>query len=442
VVSGTLHDILIGGLHRLSDAKKKFCRFDIVTYGSHNMSLAFMIMMVFGWAARIEAQTNPPPVHVTIFTHIEDNTPSGDLSLPQARLQYVRLRSSLLEMGRLAKRHAITWVFQPDWKVLLAALRYEDSVTVLSTSGKNLLRYLKEDLGVPIDPHSHEQQGYNYTDVAHLLDSLGVGGSTVIGGHIWDASLPSFQKWDRFRVPVRGTTFPWALWRGDILMGSGTPNHVNDPVVSGVWRPKDRTNYFTDDPGGNIRCIGQYSRGVAGIGELIALYRSRTVPPTCMLTAALHILPAQITAPGGLQSIEDSIIAPLAAMRDAGDIVVTDFTSLIEEWESRFNENACVFFPTSTASPSQSVVQDLRMTVIPNPCRTFPMLKITGRISEEALLRVFDNTGRRVHEMWLDASVVPERVFPLSAFVPGVYCVEILSRRGTVSSRFVVMPQY
>ena len=32
--------------------------------------------------------------------------------------------------------------------------------------GKNLLRFLKEDRGVVIDPHSHEHRGYNYTDVA------------------------------------------------------------------------------------------------------------------------------------------------------------------------------------------------------------------------------------------------------------------------------------
>ena len=116
-----------------------------------------------------------------------------------------------------------------------------------TTGGINVLRHLRDTLGVRIDPHSHEGGGYNYSDVASLLDRLGVGGSTVIGGHIWDPSLPQFQQWDRFRGPVAGQRYPSAVWRGDILMGSGTPNHVNDPIVSGVWRPRDRSRYFEDD---------------------------------------------------------------------------------------------------------------------------------------------------------------------------------------------------
>src|SRR6185295_16488956 len=134
----------------------------------------------------------------------------------------------------------------------------EDAATMASTGGVNFLRHLRDSLGVAIDPHSHEGGGYNYTDVAHLLDSLGVGGSTVIGGHIFHPSLPQFSAWDRFRQPVRGLKYPNALWRGDILMGSGTPNHVSDPIVSGVWRPKSRDNYFDDDPAGNIACVGAF----------------------------------------------------------------------------------------------------------------------------------------------------------------------------------------
>lgn len=177
-----------------------------------------------------------------VFTHIEDNTPDGDLSTPQARTQYMNLRGRLIEMAELSARYHVQWSFQPDWKLLLAARQFEDAATMQNTNGKNLLRYLKEDVQVTIDPHSHEKQGYNYSDVAYLLQTLGTGGSTVIGGHVWDPSLPQFQHWDRFLVSVPGTTYPEFTWRGDILMGSGTPNHVNDPYVTGVWRPKDRYN--------------------------------------------------------------------------------------------------------------------------------------------------------------------------------------------------------
>ena len=206
--------------------------------------------------ASVLAQVSP--VRLVLFTHIEDNTPAGALGSAQSRQHYLLHRSSLIDMAHLAGDAGVPWSLQPDWKILEAALLYEDSALMATTNGKNFLRYLKEDLGVFIDPHSHENGGYNYTDVAHLLDSLGVGATTVIGGHIWDPDLPQFQEWDRFRAPVGGEHYPWALWRGDILMGSGTPLHVNDPVVSGVWRPRDRYNYFVHDSTANIAAIGQY----------------------------------------------------------------------------------------------------------------------------------------------------------------------------------------
>ena len=97
-------------------------------------------------------------------------------------------------------------------------------------------------------------------------------------------------------MPVKGKAFPAASWRGDILMGSGTPNHANDPVVSGVWRPKDRNNYFVDDPGANVACVGAYTRGIEGVSELIGHYATGAVSPTCMLTSSYHIRPADLTA--------------------------------------------------------------------------------------------------------------------------------------------------
>jgi hypothetical protein len=300
----------------------------------------------------------PPPVYVVLFTHIEDNTPAGTLGTPESRQNYMLWRNRLLSVGHLFHQHNAQWVFQPDWKILLAALMYEDPSAMVNTNNKNFLRYLKEDLGVAIDPHSHEGQGYNYTDVAHLLDSLGVGGSTVIGGHVWDPSLPQFAEWDRFRVPVPGSKFPWALWRGDILMGSGTPNHVNDPQVSGVWRPKDRYHYFEDDPLGNIVCVGQYKSSAQGssyqflqsVNELIELYANGKVATQYMLTAAKHLSPSEISAPYSLKTIEDSLLVPLLTLQGMGKVKLTDFTSLVADWRALFGSRAFIYDPDNPST--------------------------------------------------------------------------------------------
>jgi hypothetical protein len=279
-------------------------------------------------------------VHVVLFTHIEDASPAGMLGSMESRLSYGKLRAGLIAMAELAASHDLQWVLQPDWKLLEAALLYEDAATTMDTMGKNFLLYLRDDLGVVVDPHSHENLGYNYTDVAYLLEQLDVGGSTVIGGHIWDPMLPQFQEWDRFRDPVAGLKYPEASWRGDILIGAGTPNHVNDPLISGVWRPQDRDNYFVDDPAGNIVSIGAWHDDEAGVQELVDLYADATVPPERMLTASWNINPSDITAMNGLEDIEQTVLIPIAGLRDAGLVVVTDFTALVDTWQSEYGGEA------------------------------------------------------------------------------------------------------
>jgi hypothetical protein len=283
----------------------------------------------------------------------------------------MNIRTKLIQMATLTRDNSVQWSLQPDWKILEAALLYEDSSTRALTAGVNFLVYLRDSLGAVIDPHSHENGGYNYPDVAYLLDSLGVGGSTVIGGHIWDPSFPQFHDWARFRVPVKGEKYSQALWRGDILMGSATPGHVNDPVVSGLWRPEDPEHYWTDDPEGNIVAVGPFHNSMSGVRELVGLYASGGVDTSCLLTASWHITPASITADGGLAAIEDTIINPLVAMRDSGQVVLSDFTSLVSVWKTQFGAQACLYDPAGVeidnSGPLSGAKRFLSIKCLPNP---------------------------------------------------------------------------
>jgi hypothetical protein len=271
-------------------------------------------------------------VHVVLFTHIEDNTPVGDLGSPPNRQAYLRLRGELVAVAERAQARGLPFVVQPDWKLLEAARLYEDTQVMSSTGGVNVFVHLRDALGCTIDPHSHENGGYNYTDVAHLLDLLGVGGSSVIGGHIWDPSLPQFQGWDRFRVAQAGERYPEASWRGDLLIGAGTPNHVNDPLVSGVWRPADRDHFFDDDPAGNIVSVGAWDGEVAGVEQLVAAYADGTVPRSTLLTASWNIPPSTFAGPTGADELDEAVFAPIQALRDAGAVAVVDFQALVATW--------------------------------------------------------------------------------------------------------------
>ena len=338
-------------------------------------------------------------VHVVVFTHVEDNTPGGLLGSPQSRQNYGTIRSNLIAMQALAESYGVPWTLQPDWKLLEAALLYEDSTLRATTNGKNVLRYLKEDRGTIIDPHSHENGGYNYTDVAHLLDSLGVGATTVIGGHVWDPSLPQFAEWDRFRVPVRGERYRNAWWRGDILTGSGTPNHVNDPLVSGVWRPRDRDRYFEHDPAGNIVAIGQYKHSVQFVAELIALYRSGAVPEAVMLTFSRNVNPMTIGAPGGLAAIADTVFAPIAAWRDSGLVVPTDFTSLVAAWQSEYGGAGYLYDaenPFVAVVPRAASARLALAPIAPNPVAATALVRFTLAAQERIRLSILDVRGREV----------------------------------------------
>jgi hypothetical protein len=390
--------------------------------------------------------TPVPPVYTVLFTHIEDNTPGGPLGSPQSRQQYLLYRSRLIGMATLARDSGVPWSLQPDWKILEAALIYEDSTLMASTNDKNFLRYLKEDLGAVIDPHSHENYGYNYTDVARLLDSLGVGATTVIGGHIWDPALPQFQEWDRFRVPVQGEHFPIAWWRGDILMGSGTPNHVNDPVVSGVWRPRDRYHYFMHDPDANIAAIGQYRSTIECIPELVALYTNGVVSTEFMLTSSYHIRPALITSTGGLAVIADSVIAPVLALRDAGLCVPTDFSSLVATWATVFGARGFIYDANAPAGiePGAAAPPDPvgPLRCFPNPAPAATVIEFV--LARPALVRlaIYDVAGREVARL-VDGLEEPGRhaVPWVAGEAPaGVYFYRLEERGGTgVESGAAVM---
>lgn len=385
------------------------------------------------------AQAQPPPVQVVLFTHIEDNTPGGLLGSAQNRQSYMTWRSRLIGVGTLMHDHGLPWSLQPDWKILECALLYEDSTVMQTTNGKNLFRYLHEDLGTIIDPHSHENGGYNYTDVAHLIDSLGVEPTTVIGGHVWDPSLPQFQEWDRYRVPVPGQRFPWALWRGDILMGSGTPFHVDDPVVSGVWQPQDRDHYFTHDGQANIAAIGQYKGTMEDIPELAALYQSGAVGTPFMLTSSYGIRPLTIQRPDGLVSIADSVVAPMTAWRDLGMVMPTDFTALVETWRSAFGSRG-FFYDAETPATDASVFDSPPARLepsFPNPFRAAVALPFTVSRAGWVRLTIYDVDGRRVAAVVNEAKA-PGRYSPswsARGLSSGVYFCELRTQDGAVAAK-------
>jgi len=69
-----------------------------------------------------------------------------------------------------------------------------------------------------------------------------------------------------------------------------------------------------------------YKGTVASILELVNLYANGVVPPQCMLTTSIHIMPGTVTSSHGLQAIEDTVLIPLSTLQSEGKVILTDFT--------------------------------------------------------------------------------------------------------------------
>ena len=254
-------------------------RFAVLPRRGSAQSLVVGFIAILGLLPGV-VRAETPPVHMVLFTHIEDNTPAGPLGSSQSRQNYLLYRNRLIAMASSRRATSVPWSLQPDWKILLAALHYEDATLdgihqrqeppALPPRGSGrrhrsaLARERRLQLHRRRAPARLARRRRHHRD---RRPHLGSGAAAVPGvGPLSRAG--------------RGPAVSWALWRGDILMGSGTPNHVNDPLVSGVWRPRDRDHYFEDDrPATSPRSVRGTST-LAGITELSDLYASGAVRRT------------------------------------------------------------------------------------------------------------------------------------------------------------------
>ncbi len=394
-------------------------------------------------SARLISSTPPATgvVYVTLAMHNEDNFP------PNQQV-YLTSRNNLIEFGIMLQRHNVPFNWESDWRFLNGVLQWDTPSVTASTGGKNIVRYLKEDLGISIDPHSHENNGYNYADVAHLIDSLGVQPTNVVGGHIWDPNERLYQNWERFKQPLKGNRFPWSQWKGDILMGSATGLHRNDPEPSGVWRPKGKYDFWSDDPASTVHGVGQYQGSVAGIQELVNLYKTGAVTPEKILTATIVIGQALLNAQY-ISNYEAATLKPLLEMQNRGEIKIVTFGQLLDEWKSKYNSVPHLRLgPTTgvnenTSGVSSPVVFTLAQNY-PNPFSangrgTFGYPATTIRFAlarrEHVALKVLDTLGREVATL-LDGELESGEhavVFDAAKLASGTYYYYLKTASATLS---------
>jgi hypothetical protein len=142
--------------------------------------------------------------------------------------------------------------------------------------------------------------------------------------------------------------------------------------------------------------IGQYKGTLSDVSELRDLYRTGVVPMDVMLTTSFHIKPSTIIGPGGITAIEDTIIMPIVAMRDSGALVVTDFTQLVQAWQTTFGSRGFLYDAGNVAGVASGLDPGLGFGACwPNPVTSETVISYSVSRAIRVRVTVFDVVGRQ-----------------------------------------------
>ncbi len=271
----------------------------------------------------------PTPVYVSIVIHFEE-------SFPQQADSFASARQDLLDLARLCRQNELRFNLQPDWAFMTAMQKFETPEMQSQTNGKNILRYLSEDLNMEIDPHSHEHK-YNYADVAYLLDACGVKPSNIAGGLI--AAPENLCQLERFLKPFKGINYPYS-WTAEYIWGGGTPGHVDEPVSSGIWWPKDSANYYVNQDGVTIPAIGRYTGEIDDIYNLVDKIEQGEAPAGQCYTACIMFNQGYLKEDLAELKAE---IGQLKTLQKEGKISFVSLQELVEIWEEDFDSKGFVY---------------------------------------------------------------------------------------------------
>ncbi len=267
------------------------------------------------------------PVYVSIVSHNEEPKNSAYKNYTEDPGYYYSHRENLRKFALMLKRNNVKYNFQSDWTFLKACLLYDTGTVLLDTNGKNIVRWLKEDLNFEIDPHAHETE-YNYADVAYLIGSLRVRPSNVVGGFIQypvDSSI-----FDHFLSPIHGGKYDYT-WEPKILWGAASFLHQGEESYeSGIWKPKDKYNFTTHDDNAKLVYVGKgYNKNLfEGLYTLIDDIETGKAPPGKIYTYTIFVF--QISLNDKFISDFENELKKLKSLVDEGKIIFVGLSEVTE----------------------------------------------------------------------------------------------------------------
>ncbi len=242
-----------------------------------------------------------PPIYACYFAHVEE------YRNVQSRESYLKGRKNIRLFAEMMAKNGAAFNFQVDWTFLSEVGLYDSGPVLRDTNGKNLIRYFSEDLGTAIDPHAHENFGYNYADVAYMIEQLGVPPSPVVGGFLYSPA-DNKQEWERFLKPLPGAAYPDYTWTASILfVGSVAGHQGNDDLSSGCWRMDNKYFFYRHNPGSSLIHVGDGGRDYESLLELLAYQEAGMLDEGKMYTAAICITEIPLKSPSHRLEVEAQV---------------------------------------------------------------------------------------------------------------------------------------
>lgn len=270
-------------------------------------------------------RTQGPVIAVSVISHNEDPQHPDFPDFSRDRAATLAQRDAMLAFATMLTEHGVAYNYQTDWNFLLGLEAYDDT---------NFLQQLA-DLGVSIDAHSHEHNGYNYADVAGMIDAMGVEPSGVVGGFI--AAPASESELVQFQTPIRANKSNY-VWTPTVLWGAGTSLHIDESSlwISGVWRPKSVAAFTEHDPEAPLPNVGGYRATWDGLAELLAAYEAGELDENTLYTVSIMTTQDEID-----EAFIADFEATIASYEDATEagivrwMLVQDVATL---WQEAYDE--------------------------------------------------------------------------------------------------------
>ncbi len=394
------------------------------------------------------------PLYLNLVTHNELTDP---IDYESNISQYNQMTSTVKKLADFVISKNARWNYQTCSEYVVATHKHQNA----ATNTEDILEYMDRTNQIDVDPRGKTdfKYKYNYADVVKLLDSAGVKDSKTVGGFI--ASPSNVADWEIFRSPIKPNLIKNASeWQAEILWGGGSFNHSQDLNNFGVWKPKNKVDFFEHDSNANLWFIGN------GCSNVV----TNTTNPDEIVQNITRI--TDLIASGALASDQFYSAVIMTNQRDFSDAYYQKITSIITSLEPLVREgkiiwatireklNAWKAFSANTGiSYSQTDCDDLNylsstdnqeiqpeqqindslensgIHVFPNPTSAELNITTSHIPNGGLLLRIYNSMGKEVLQQTIHQNTI---TLDLSFFEKGFYFLSLNGNKFKETTKIII----